>query len=596
MTSHLDSVVRISMLLGFALLAMPILRSRSAVVRRLVLSVALAAVLVVPFVPAWHVDVPAVHALVGRLAVDRVAPVASVGPSAVPIAVVAHAIDWLALAWALGAAAVAARFAIGLVLARRLVARASEAPPAWAAAVARAERTTGLRAVVRVSPEIEAPAVAGIVSPTILVPMSSASWTETRRTAVLLHELAHVAAYDLAVQALVAIACSLHWFNPLVWLAARRLRVERELAADEAVIRSGVRASSYAEDLLAIAGSAPVGTIAIGEKPLPARIAAIVAERRPAFLGREGAAVVVFGTAVVALGVACTTTASSEPAPIRSVASADHELQAFAETELDHAVSQWKAGGGTILVMTPKGEVLADVGGRTDEPYVTGSTMKSILLAAAIDEGRVTEADVFVGAASKVDALYDATPLVRAALPELLAVSSNEGFAQVFDRLGGARYDRTLRRFHFAPPPELSTEPPGDVKGQLTAIGATMTATPRQVALAYAALANGGDGIVKADTAARVTTLLEGVVASEHGTGKAARVAGTRVAGKTGTSEWTGTDGNPRTYASFVGYLPADHPRYVVFIGIDTAAAPGAWGGAAAAPVFARVASRALAR
>src|SRR5205807_6195862 len=99
--------------------------------------------------------------------------------------------------------------------------------------------------------------------------------------------------------------------------------------------------------------------------------------------------------------------------------------------------------------------------------------------------------------------------------------------------------------------------PEGDA---LSAIGATMSATPRQVATAYAALANGGDGIVKASTAARVSSLLENVVTSELGTGRKAAVPGVRVAGKTGSSDWDGA-----TYASFVGWVPADHPRYVVF-------------------------------
>lgn len=129
-----------------------------------------------------------------------------------------------------------------------------------------------------------------------------------------------------------------------------------------------------------------------------------------------------------------------------------------------------------------------------------------------------------------------------------------------------------------------------------SSIGGTMSATPRQVALAYAALADGGDGIVKPSTAARVSTLLEGVVASEHGTGKKARVAGARVAGKTGTSDWTAPDGTTMTYASFVGYVPADRPRYVIFVGVESPSGEKAWGGEVAAPVFSRVAAHALTR
>ena len=123
-----------------------------------------------------------------------------------------------------------------------------------------------------------------------------------------------------------------------------------------------------------------------------------------------------------------------------------------------------------------------------------------------------------------------------------------------------------------------------------------MTATPREVTRAYAALANGGDGIVSKTTASRVSTLLEGVVESEHGTGVKARVAGVRVAGKTGTADWTLPDGTNVRYASFVGWVPANKPRYVIFVGVEASPSAQVWGGNIAAPVFSRVAAHALAR
>ncbi len=209
-----------SLVLAFALLAMPLLRGRAATARRLVLSIAFVAVLIVPLVPAWRVDAPAYHALVGRSVGER------------------------------------------LLLAHRL-ARRAVAPVGWAPAIARAERLTRRRAIVRVSSHVQAPAVTGIIGPVVLVPSSADAWTDERKLAVLLHELAHVAAHDLVVQVLVATACSLHWFNPLAWLAARRLRLERELAADESVLATGMRASTYAADLLAIAGTAPLGAIGL---------------------------------------------------------------------------------------------------------------------------------------------------------------------------------------------------------------------------------------------------------------------------------------------------------------------------------------------
>jgi len=614
----LASLVRITLVLGLSLAAMPLLRGRSAVARRLVLSVAFASVLLLPFVPAWRVTAPGVSSVVGRLAGRVVAEPSLAGAAAAPspgVSTVASSGAWgdvLLLAWALGALLVAGRFLVGLLTVRRIAVRATPVPSAWALAVDHAARLTGRRAVVRVSSEITSPALAGLLSPMVLVPPSSMAWTEERKVTVLLHELAHVAAHDLGVSALATTACALYWFHPLAWLSARRLRLERELAADEAVLRSGVRPSSYAADLLAIAGRAPAGSVAIASRPLATRITAIVAARRPSSLGPVSASALVVGSATIGLAVAaCTATATDHGAPVtapdRATTAreprtgerpADGELQTLADRELAEVGSEWRATGGTILVMSPKGEVLADAGGRTDRPYVTGSTLKPLLLAAALEQGVVTESDVFdCGVTERSGkALRDASPLGRVGLAEMLARSSNVGFAQIFDRMGGATTDRALQRFRLSPPEELAVASPGDLRGALVAIGATMTATPRQIALAYAALADGGGGIVSPTTAARTTTLLEGVVAADHGTGKKARVAGVRVAGKTGSSEWTAGDGTRRTYASFVGYVPADRPRFVVFVGVESPSGDEPWGGSVAGPVFARLASRALSR
>lgn len=612
MTAHLMSFARVALVLAISLMSMPLLRTAPAAARRLVLSAAFVFALALPFVPAWHVDAPAVQALIGRaVAEPAVAASGATGAQTGSIGATSAAIDWLVVAYAAGALAVFLRFAIGAVLAHRMVRRAvpitESADGEGLRAVARAAARVGRPVDVRMSTEIEAPAVTGIVAPVVLVPMSSRTWREARWESVLLHELAHVAAFDLAIQALASIACSLHWFNPLAWVAMRRLRLERELAADDAVLRAGTKASSYAQDLLAVAGAAHSGMIAIAEHPMKKRIAAIVAARRPAALDAKSAIALVAAAAAVSFGAACTTNEES-PAPHTATATqaVDGELQVMAESELDRAVKQWNAAGGTILVLSPKGEILANAGGRSDRAYVAGSTMKPILLAAALEEGVVKDDEVFDcsgerGPSTMMDpgvfpGMKDSQPNGRLAVAEMLAVSSNIGFAQVFDRLGGARADCALRRFHFTPPAALATQPAGNWDGALTAIGATMTTTPLEVASAYAALADGGDGIVSASTALRVGGLLEGVVASERGTGKKARVDGVRAAGKTGTSSWTAKNGAETSYASFVGFVPADRPRYVIFVGIEGATGKKAWGGEVAAPVFSRLAARALAR
>src|SRR5262249_13533395 len=101
--------------------------------------------------------------------------------------------------------------------------------------------------------------------------------------------------------------------------------------------------------------------------------------------------------------------------------------------------------------------------------------------------------------------------------------------------------------------------------------------------------------VVPADVARAVVALLDGVVNAEQGTGRAARVDGVRVAGKTGTAEYT-RDGHEMTYASFVGLAPREHPRFVVLVGAEVSGSGKVTGGKLAAPVFSRIAARGLAR
>jgi hypothetical protein len=93
----------------------------------------------------------------------------------------------------------------------------------------------------------------GTLHPTVLVPAAADGWSAERRRVVLLHELAHVARRDCLAQMVAALACALYWIHPGVWYAARRMRVERELACDDRVLAAGTRARSYAAHLLEVA-------------------------------------------------------------------------------------------------------------------------------------------------------------------------------------------------------------------------------------------------------------------------------------------------------------------------------------------------------
>jgi cell division protein FtsI (penicillin-binding protein 3) len=173
--------------------------------------------------------------------------------------------------------------------------------------------------------------------------------------------------------------------------------------------------------------------------------------------------------------------------------------------------------------------------------------------------------------------------------------SSNIGMSRIFDALGGERLKRGLQRFGVRAPVHDS----GSLGGALAAIGQReITTTPQALASAYALVANGGvtgsRRVLRESTARAVVSLLEGAVSSARATGSAARIAGVRVAGKTGTSD-VGSAKQTRVLASFVGIVPAGQPRFVIYVGVESANGKTS-GGTAAAPSFARVASAFLGR
>jgi hypothetical protein len=113
----------------------------------------------------------------------------------------------------------------------------------------------GVRRPVRVlqADDETMPMTWGGLRPSVLVPAGFVAWPAARRTAVLVHELAHVKRWDWVTQLGARLVVALYWWNPLAWVAARRLREERELACDDLVLAHGTVASAYAGDLLEIA-------------------------------------------------------------------------------------------------------------------------------------------------------------------------------------------------------------------------------------------------------------------------------------------------------------------------------------------------------
>ena len=160
------------------------------------------------------------------------------------------------LIWCLGALLVALPMVLGHVRVWRLSKTAMPASDgAWGALASVLPTQVGLAGRVRimVSERATMPMAFGIVNPTVLLPANAEQWPAERRRDVMLHELAHVARRDCLTQLIAQAACALYWFDPLVWLASRALRGERERACDDAVVRAGARPSEYATHLLQVA-------------------------------------------------------------------------------------------------------------------------------------------------------------------------------------------------------------------------------------------------------------------------------------------------------------------------------------------------------
>ena len=117
----------------------------------------------------------------------------------------------------------------------------------------------------------------GVLQPVVWLPADAEEWDDERRSLVLTHELAHVRRRDALTQWIAHLALVVNWFNPLAWIAVKRVRDERERACDDAVLELGARPTSYADHLLDIVRSH--GT---ANGPMPA----LAMARRSQFEGR----------------------------------------------------------------------------------------------------------------------------------------------------------------------------------------------------------------------------------------------------------------------------------------------------------------------
>lgn len=309
----------------------------------------------------------------------------------------------------------------------------------------------------------------------------------------------------------------------------------------------------------------------------------------------------------------------------------DRNVQYQVEQVLDSYVKKFSATGGSIIVMEPATGAIVAMGSRptfdanryasydaetylnqaVSGTYEPGSTFKPLAMAAALDAGVITPSTTINGTASvqvRDRQIFNAEkrPYGRETMTQVLENSDNVGMVYVSRQLGGQRFYDYLQRYGFgiATGIELAGEaspafPPleelDEINFATMAFGQGISVTPIQLITAINAFANQGklvqphiveqiqrkNGKVETTPAKEVRQVVSPQAASqvagmmvrvvEAGGGKPAQVAGYRVAGKTGTAQIAerGVYDPNNHIGNFVGFAPAENPRFVMLVKID---------------------------
>jgi beta-lactamase regulating signal transducer with metallopeptidase domain len=288
--------------------------------------------------------------------------------------------SWLiaALVWSIGVVILLSRNIVSLIRLRRLVRQTPAATNKEAIAAleaCRIEAGIRRRVVLSVTAFDAPPALAGIVSPQIFVSKTTfESLGPAELRWLFRHELAHARRRDLLIQRFWQLVCTIHWFSPLAWWSASRVRRTAELACDESVM-SQTPSSEHAEyghTLLKIAellmGTPPIpGAIGllVGEPALMGRIRALTRYRRRSRLWTVGGSVLLVIVALAGLTDAIEpaenvqeplSSAAAKPSSAKALASATSSSDLKAQIDpKDLATTKGKI---RILVRKPDGKPL----------------------------------------------------------------------------------------------------------------------------------------------------------------------------------------------------------------------------------------------
>ena len=331
----------------------------------------------------------------------------------------------------------------------------------------------------------------------------------------------------------------------------------------------------------------------------------------------------------------------------------NRDVQWVAAEAISKAVKDSAATSGTVIVMDPKtGEIVAHATAPTFNPnntknvelslmrnpsvqdvYEPGSTGKVMTMAAALEEKTVSPTTVFSvpyklerGGSSFHD--HEKHPVQHLTTSGILAVSSNTGTIQVGETLSHDTLYNYLTKFGIGS--KTGSGLPGESAGLLrpvsdwsgttaptVAFGQGYSLTAMQATSVFATIANNGVRVsptviagtsdaaghftpaanrssmrvISEDTAIKLRIMMESVV-SASGTAPSAAIPGYRVAGKTGTAQrYDQNTGRYSGYtASFIGFAPADAPRYVISVTLQDPK-NGHYGGSLGGPVFKKVMS-----